>query len=623
MFDDNGKVTHIIEYGIDVTERKKNEQKLVELAAFPEFSANIVMSLDAEAKILYANQATKEKLKQLGFKKDEPCKILPHDIKKIISDCIATGKGKENIEVSIKGRILDWSFQAVPNQNIIHCYAFDKTKSINQAQELKKLSMAVSQSSNFVCITDTEGSIEYVNPAFTKIIGYSMVEVIGKPTSILKSGKHDKQFYRQLWETIGNGKTWSGVIHNRKKNSELFWAKETITPIFDEKHKIINYLSIGADITNELLTQQKLIESDKLAAIGTLAAGVAHEFKNYLGGIIGNASFAVDELDDEKGIEVARETLTEIIEMGEKANDVAMSLLSYSRSNPEDKKMENMQEIINKSTHLVAKEMKSNDIEIVTHFDKVPPVEVSASKIQQLLLNLLINAQHAIKSNGVITLALLNKEDRLELKVADTGSGISEDIINKIFDPFFSTKGVWGKDEVVGTGMGLSICRNIAREHDGDLTVESALGIGTTFTLVLPLQNEDKQHLKTKLHQRPEIKGLIFSLDKSILTKYYKKACEFNIRIMIVDDIIRVPKKLDAIADFVICDSKFPGKVELLKLVERCKLFNIPFVAINCGMMEYQLEEFYNFSLANFKALPDFEKIISLVSINYLKPAKI
>ncbi|NOY89383.1 MAG: PAS domain S-box protein [FCB group bacterium] len=623
IFDDNGKVTQVIEYGIDITERKKTEQKLIEMAAFPESNANIVMSVDAKAKVLYMNKATKKKLKALGFKEDQADKILPENIKEIITHCVTTGKGKEDVEFSVKERIINWSFQPVENRNIVHCYAFDKTRSVKQAQELKKLSMAVNQSSNFVCITDTEGSVEYVNPSFTKVTGYSMVEVIGKPISILKSGKHDKRFYQQLWRTISDGKTWTGIIHNRKKDSELFWAKETITPIFNKKHEIINYLSIGNDITDELLMQQKLVESDKLSAIGTLAAGVAHEFKNYLGGIIGNASFAVDELDDEKGLEVARETLTEIIEMGERANDVAMSLLSYSRSNPEDKKMESIQDIINKSIHLLEKEIKSNDIEIITHFDKVPSVEVSASKIQQLLLNLLINAHHAIKSNGVITLALLNKGNRLELKVADTGSGISEDIIDKIFDPFFSTKGVWGQDEVVGTGMGLSICRNIAREHDGDLTVESTLDIGTTFTLTLPLQDEDKQHLKTELHQRPEIKGLIFSLDKSILTQYYQKACEFNTRLMIVNDIIRVPKKLDAIAEFVICDSKFPGKVELLKLVERCKMFNIPLVMINCGMMEYQLEEVYHFSLANFKALPDFEKIISLVSINNLKFAKV
>ncbi|MCK4452586.1 MAG: PAS domain S-box protein, partial [Anaerolineae bacterium] len=363
----------------------------------------------------------------------------------------------------------------------------DVTERKRAEQELRKLSAAVIQSANMIVITDLNGIIEYVNPQFSQLTGYSLVEAVGKPVSILKSGKQGSEFYRDLWQTIKSGKAWTGKLQNRRKDGDIYWERKTITAIFDENNRIVNFLSIGEDITTEIIAQQKLVEADKMSAVGMLAAGVAHEFKNYLAGIVGNASFALTELEEEGGLQLAYETLSKIVEYGEKANDVAMSLLSYSKARPEEVNQEDLKKIVRSTIGLVEKEMKNLSIEVVTYFEEVPEVEVSTSKIQQLLLNLLINAQHAIKSKGVITIALLAESDRVMIKVGHTGVGISPENLSKIFDPFFSTKGVWGKDELVGTGMGLAICRNIAREHGGDLTAESVVGVGTTFTLTLPV----------------------------------------------------------------------------------------------------------------------------------------
>ncbi len=487
----------------------------------------------------------------------------------------------------------------------------DITERKQAEQELRKLSAAVVQSANMTVITDTEGIIEYVNHQFSQLTGYSLAEAVGKPVSILKSGKQGSEFYRDLWQTIKSGKTWTGKLQNRRKDGNIYWERKTITAIFDENNRIVNFLSIGEDITTEIITQQKLVEADKMSAVGMLAAGVAHEFKNYLAGIIGNASFALTELEEEGGLQLAHETLSKIIEYGEKANDVAMSLLSYSRAKPEELNQEDLKEIIGNAIRLVEKEIGNLSIEVVTYFEEVPEVEVSTSKIQQLLLNLLINAQHAIKSKGVITIALLAESDHVMIKVSDTGVGIPPDNLSKIFDPFFSTKGVWGKDEVVGTGMGLAICRNIARDHGGDLTVESIVGVGTTFTLTLPMSYNDETALVESLSKKRELKVLIFTLDKSIVSHYFKQACEINARMMLIDNMTKLPDELLQAADLVICDAKFTGKIELYKMVETCRRLQVPYVMINCGTMEYQLADLFESSSASFKQLPDFSRIIS------------
>lgn len=613
IFDASGEITQVIEYFLDITERKLTETRLGELAAFPANNPNIVMSINVAGEILYMNSATADALRKIGLSPKCADQCLPRDVRHIIARCARSGKGVRNIISVLKERTWTWSFHPVAGQNIIHCYATDITELIKQEREVRLLSAAVNQSSNMVCITDTEGIVEYVNPYFTSVTGYSLAEIQGRPISLLKSGEHDRLFYNGLWETIRSGHSWSGNIRNRRRTGELYWERKTITPVQNDEGDVVSYLSVSNDITAEMATQRKLIEADKMSAIGTLAAGVAHEFKNYLGGIIGNASYAMELLDTADGIKTVSEALPKIIDMGERANDVAMSLLTYSRSRPEDRQPEDLVKLIEKTARLVEKELRIQSIELVTHFEDVPRIEVSASKIQQLLLNLLINAQHAIKSHGVITIALFNRGREIEIRVADTGVGIPNESMEKIFDPFYSTKGVWGKDEVTGTGIGLSICRNIALEHDGELTVESIVGIGTTFTLTLPVHASDSDDYPRGAGARDTFDVMIFSLDKSIIAMYYATACRLNTRLLAADNINYIPDDLAAVAGLVVCDARFAGKLELLRMVERCREGGIPYVMVNCGASEYELADLYHNALASFKELPDFEKIISLV----------
>ncbi|UCG61525.1 MAG: PAS domain S-box protein [Candidatus Zixiibacteriota bacterium] len=612
LTDESGEVVQVIEYMFDITERKLTEHKLGELAAFPANNPNVVMSLNSSGEVLYMNAATAERLRNIGISPKDADQCLPPQVKKIIARCLESEKGVQNIVNEVHGRTWTWSFHPVAGRNLIHCYATDITELIRHEKEVRKLSAAVNQSSTMICITDTSGIVEYVNPYFTQVTGYLLPVIVGQPIGILKSGEHDQEFYAEMWGTITAGKSWTGNVKNRKRSGDLYWERKTITPIHNDEGEIVSFLSVSNDITHELKTQQKLIEADKLSAIGTLAGGVAHEFKNYLGGIIGNASFALDQLDRKDGLATAAETLHKIIEMGERANDVTMSLLTYSRARPDEMQPENLRVLIEKSVRLVEKELHNQSIELVTHFEDTPPVEISASKLQQLLLNLLINARQAIRSHGVITVALFAADDYVEIRVGDTGTGIPKDNLERIFDPFFSTKGVWGKDEVTGTGIGLSICRNIANEFGGELSVESIVGIGTTFTLTLPLSRSDASHLPPARQPGDALQILIFTLETSIIKKYYPDACRLNTRLLAVDNIVNVPHDLSSVADIVICDSQFTGKLELLRMVDACREQKVPFVMVNCGASEYELGDIHKHSRANFKDLPGFTRIYSL-----------
>ncbi len=609
IFNEKNEIKQIIEYFEDITDRKRVENKLIELASFPEANPNIVLSINSNQEITYMNMATIYILSEIGISKENMNLCLPENLGELIEIMLLEGSGMQNIRVKIENHTLAWSFQPVARQDIIHCYAYDITQQVQQTEQINKLSMVATQSSNIIMITDIEGVVEYINPYYTLVTGYEKEEIIGGKLSVITSGNMPKELYEDLWSTITDGKTWNGKIENKKKNGELYWERKTISPIFNEVGSITSYISIGTDITAELLTQRQLVESEKFSAIATLAAGVAHEFKNYLGGIIGNASFSLDEIDSKDGLSLAKDTLSSIIDMGERANDVAMSLLTFSKAKPDDRNKEDIKKIVTQSIKLIEKELETLSIEVATHFDEVQPLEVSLSKIQQLLLNLFINAKHAIGTNGVITIALLNKEDYVEIRIGDSGGGIEKEPLDKIFDPFYSTKGVWGEDAVSGTGMGLSICRNIAREHKGDLTVDTIIGVGTVFTITLPISTDKSMAtINTVKHDNQNV--IFFTLNHSIVTKYYNDICNSNLQLLLVDNFHKIDKTILEKTEYVVCDAKFSAKLELYRMVEFCIENGMPYVMVNCGTMEYQLSDLYDNSVANYKEFPDFDKIM-------------
>lgn len=390
--------------------------------------------------------------------------------------------------------------------------------------EARRFARAVEQSNSAVLIAAPDGIIEYVNPAYTKTTGRSAADAAGKHFLSIPTAESERLVYQRAWNTAQERGRWSGIFKGQTKTGADYLARMTVMPVVDDAGTVLHYVVTADDITAEMQMQQHLAEADKLAAVGLLAAGVAHEFKNYLCGIIGNATFALDEADGPAAAREMRRTLTTIVDIAERANRLATSLLTYSKTPFDVRQPQDVGAIIMQTLALVETELRKSAIEVITHFGAVGAVMVTPGGIQQLLLNLLINARQAISSHGVIMISLSRCGRVVLLTVGDSGGGIPADIRSRVFDPFYSTKGVWGGDKPGGSGLGLSVCRNIAGDHGGQLMVDSLVDIGTIFTLVLPIDGPDTPGTGVGMAGNGFRRIILCTRDTNLIRRYLPEA---------------------------------------------------------------------------------------------------
>ncbi len=243
----------------DITERKQAEWEIQHQANFARFNPNPVLELSAGGKINYSNDAAGEMARALGL--ENLVEMLPLNTAAMIRECLAAGKPKLRVEKQIGPRVISWSFFPVKFNNLVHGYAGDITERKRAEEKLRQLSTAVEQSPASIVITDTAGDIEYVNPKFVQVTGYTLAEALGKNPRILKSGEKNPEAYRELWETITAGKEWRGEFHNKKKNGELYWEFASISPIRDPAGRVTHFVAVKEDITARKQTEA---ERDKL-----------------------------------------------------------------------------------------------------------------------------------------------------------------------------------------------------------------------------------------------------------------------------------------------------------------------------------------------------------------------
>jgi PAS domain S-box-containing protein len=255
-------------------------------------------------------------------------------------------------------------------------------------------------------------------------------------------------------------------------------------PILDEKGNLFSIIEDIKDITEENRLQEQLIQSEKLAGVGILASGVAHEINNPLSGIIGMAETAIEEENPSQ----IKDYLKDILNCGVRISEIIKGLRSYSRiAKNGDQSPVDINEVLEESLKMVRLATRTNSIEVIKKFQSVEKIEAKAGEIQQIFTNLITNAFQAMNGKGgILTLSTRSLRDLIEIKVSDSGMGIPQKYINKIFDPFFTTKKV-GE----GTGLGLNIVYRIVTKYEGTVDVESKEGIGTTFTIKFPVRREN------------------------------------------------------------------------------------------------------------------------------------
>ena len=458
-------------------------------------------------------------------------------------------KAKFDIFLQDMGRWINLSCYSPAKGYFINIFS-DITDRKLAEEEIRKLSRGIEQSPCSIMITDTQGFVEYVNPKFAEVTGYTREEVLGKnPDNLLKSGFHPEHVYENLWKTIQKGEEWRGELLNKKKNGDLYWINISISPIRSNENIITHFVAIQEDITLQKqmqqnieennrklvetleklkVTQGQLIQQEKLAGIGQLAAGVAHEINNPLGFVISNfetlqryiAKFketiykyrdvktflinkninSIDQMKQYISDIEANDNMEFILEdledLYKDTNDglgrigkIVTSLRNFSRADQQNAFLEYDLNAGIKNTLIVANNEIKYHAKVEERLEDIPEIYADGGQINQVLLNIIINGVQAIKARqsdemGVITIATFHDSQYVYCSIEDTGTGIAEGNMHHIFEPFFTTK-----KEGEGTGLGLSISYDIiVQKHKGELTVDSTSGVGTRFTIKLPIK---------------------------------------------------------------------------------------------------------------------------------------
>ena len=398
------------------------------------------------------------------------------------------------------------------NGRLLHTIGWvqDITERKRDEEARARLTVAIEQAGETVVITDNEGKIQYVNPMFETVTGYSKSQAIGRNPRILKSGKHDPVFYHELWRTIRSGRVWHGRFINRKKDGSLFTEDATISPVHDNAGRIVNYVAVKRDISEQLRAaedknrlEEQLQQSQKMESIGTLAGGIAHDFNNILTAIIGYGNIALMKMakDDPQ-----RLNIDQMLDAANRAAHLTKDLLLFSRRQIGERKPIDLNDVIRR-VETFLKRVIGEDIECrTTQSAGTLPVLGDAHQLEQVLMNLATNARDAMPKGGIFSISTEQVKCSGEpasaegpgksgncalITISDTGSGMDEVTREHMFEPFFTTKEV-GK----GTGLGLAVVYGIIAQHRGAISVLSDPGRGTTFKISLPLIAEVEDEVK-------------------------------------------------------------------------------------------------------------------------------
>ena len=379
---------------------------------------------------------------------------------------------------------------------IEHYYDITERKQ-NEAQQ-RRLVSALEQSGESVLVTDQNATILYVNQAFERLTGYSWEDVAGQTPRILHSGKHSKTFYRAMWETLKRGEVYRGRLVNRRKDGTHFTEDISIAPVTDDAGRIVNYVAVAQDVSDRLRLEAELQQAQKMETVGRLAGGVAHDFNNMLGVILGNAELALESLGSASPL---RADLEEIIHAAKRSSEITQQLLAFARKQMVTPRVLDLNQAVDGMLKMLGRLVGEN---ISLHWEPGAPaiiVEIDPSQLHQILANLCVNARDAITDVGVITIRtaiarvdaplpdVQNHESApglyATLSVSDTGCGMDPETIAHLFEPFYTTKGV-GK----GTGLGLATVLGIVQQNNGFIRVGSEPWKGTVFTVHLPLRDD-------------------------------------------------------------------------------------------------------------------------------------
>jgi PAS domain S-box-containing protein len=525
---------HVILGGLtNITKRKKTQEALLKernfVSAILDTAGALMLVADPEGNIVRFNRTCEEitgyTAQEVQGRNFKDLFIAPEEIDTIDERLEIIRKGPwpvkgENHWLTKSGerRLIDWANTVLLDDDgeleYIVATGIDITEGRKAEENLRLYREIFMNSIDVITVLDREGRIIARNPAHERRTGYTDEEMLGQRSGQFLGDKQLIKIYKAL-EEDGN---YRGEVLGTKKDGTPVWIDLSIFPILDEEGHPHRFIGMGRDITeikmaladlayaNQELrdTQSQLVQSEKMASLGSLVAGIAHEINTPVGAIGSMHDTLVraveklkrhldekhpGELENDPTLAKAFTLIgnaNEVIENGcSRVTEIVRRLRSFARLDEAELKKVDIHEGLEDTLTLLHHEIKHH-IKIQRQYGEIPPFSVYPGRLNQVFLNILNNARQAISGKGEITIETKASKNKAHIIISDTGGGIPQEHLKNVFDPGFTTKGVG-----VGTGLGLSICYQIIQEHKGLIEVKSEEGKGTTFAIVLPMNLDE------------------------------------------------------------------------------------------------------------------------------------
>lgn len=517
---EDGTVREILGAVIDISERKWAEEALLQnearMRSVLETQSAYVVRTDLQGRYTYINRSF---IKNYGWMYDNPddflglpsmITVIEEDHSKTIAaaeQCIANpGEPVQVIlrKLSPHSKFMWtlWEFVAVrdaDNQvSEIQCIGFDITEQMHSREQLQLQESALLATADAIVITDPDANIQWVNPAFTQLTGYSYEEALGRnPSQLVLSGVQSQPFYQDMWDTILAGKVWKGRLVNRRKDGSLYTEEQTITPVYTADGALAHFVAIKRDVTDDEQAKSIRLEQERLKAslkkeqafnalVQKAVSSLAHDVRTPLT-IISNAKEMLDRyfdrLDEDKRrekLETIGKQLRYVLEL---LDDMTLTIKGSLSGDTFKPSAVNLAALCRVSINEIQETFGAkHPMRFVTD-GKINAALLDETLMSRILLNLLSNAVKFSPDGGEITLDLALRDDLIVLKVCDEGIGIPPESQARIFEPFVRADNTRG---IGGTGLGLNIVKDCVERHNGQIHVESQLGEGTRFIVEIP-----------------------------------------------------------------------------------------------------------------------------------------
>jgi PAS domain S-box-containing protein len=380
--------------------------------------------------------------------------------------------------------------------------AVDVTSQYNTQREIAKLKSALDRSPISIMMTDIHGNIEYVNPNYTRISGYSLEELLGENPRIVKSGYTSDEQYRRMWKHISSGHIWSSDIRNIAKDGTYFWENSTILPTFNDGGEVDGYIAFKLDITDKVNMQRELMDKEELmvaqsrhAAMGEMISMIAHQWRQPITVIAMGANNMIADIElQDMNEDNFRLEARSILEQTQHLSKTIDDFRDFFRPN-KDKEDVYINDIMSEAVGIIGKSLEHSNIALTIENTSTTTVKLFSRELLQVFMNLLKNAKEALVEHTPherqITVTIQDASEKIITTICDNGGGIDEAIIDKIFNPYFSTK-----NEQTGTGLGLYMSKTIIDKHlHGSITPTSKDGT-TCFEIIIPLLSPKEAYHK-------------------------------------------------------------------------------------------------------------------------------